>query len=84
MLYLLTVFCFSESPLNVMGIGATSSCISVFLLSHPIQPFPSVDHRRKGTLSASAPLGCDISRYHRIHVRQWLIGGCDTHDIEVT
>ncbi len=50
--------------------------------SHPIQPFPSVDHWRKGTLSASAPLGCDISRYHRI--RQWLIGGCDTLDTEVS
>ncbi len=29
---------------------------------HPIQHFPSVDYRWKGTLSASAPLGCDISR----------------------
>ena len=28
--------------------------------SHPIQHFPSVDHWRKGTLSASAPLGCYV------------------------
>ncbi len=37
---------------------------------HPIQHFPSVDHRWKGTLSASAPLGCYISRYHRISAHQ--------------
>ncbi len=52
--------------------------------NHPIQHFPSVDHWRKGTLSASTLLGCDISRYHRIHVRQWRIGGCDMHDTEVS
>ncbi len=40
---------------------------------YPIQHFPSVDHWRKGTLSASAPLGCDISRYHRIVAHQWSI-----------
>ncbi len=51
---------------------------------HPIQHFPSVDHRRKGTLSASALLSCDISRYHRIHARQWPIGGCDMHDTKVS
>ncbi len=50
----------------------------------PDPTFSSVDHRWKGTLSASAPLGCYISRYHRIHVRQWPIGGCDTHDTEVS
>ncbi len=51
---------------------------------HSIQHFPSVDHQWKGTLSASAPLACYISRYHRIHARQWPIGGCDTHDTEVS
>ncbi len=53
-------------------------------LGHPIQHFPSVNHRRRGTLNASAPRGCDISRYHRIHVRHWPNGGCDTHDTEVS
>ncbi len=35
-------------------------------------------------LSASAPLRCDRSLHHRILVRQWPIGGCDTHDTEVS
>ncbi len=43
------------------------------LTCHLTPHFPSVDHRRKPGLSASVPLGCDISRYHRISVRQWSI-----------
>ena len=44
----------------------------------------SVDHWRKGALHASTLLGCDISRHHRIHIRQWLIGGCEMHDTDVS
>ena len=33
----------------------------VELISHPSQQIPSVDHWRKRTLSAIAPLGGDIS-----------------------
>ncbi len=68
--------------LNILFALSSQNIIS--MLVHPIQHFPSVDHWRKGTLSASAPLGCYISRYHRIHVRQWPIGVCDTHDTEVS
>ncbi len=51
------------------------------LLVHPIQHFPSVDHWRNSTctLGASAPLGCDISRYHRISAHQWSIEESNQH-----
>ncbi len=43
---------------------------------HPIQHFPSVAWTCSGNvLSASAPLCCDISRYHMICIRQWSIEG---------
>ena len=41
------------------------------LFAYLIQNFPPVDRWRN--LSASASLGCDMSRYHRIYARQWNI-----------